>query len=158
MTLVILLNILLVQFHLLDNVAATIEEEAFYLHVVDTLQEELVLVPVEGFVVGILHHLVVAIQQTVNALGIENGCIESLEHVVLNADGCLLASVEEFLLPVQVGNLGIDGDNGIGKLELTGQRIDETVLANGNIATCTCLEPTVAVTAKQDGATGGVVK
>ena len=153
MTLAILLNILLIQFHLLDNVAATIEEEALYLHVIDTLQEELVLVPVEGFVVGILHNLVIAIQQAVNALGIEDGCIESFEHVVLNANGGLLTSVEEFLLPVQVGNLWIDGDNGIGELELAGQCIDESVLAYGHIATCTCLEPTVAVTAKQYGAT-----
>ena len=61
MTLVILLNILLVQLHLLDDIAATIEEEVLYLHVVDTLQEELVLVPMERLVVGILHHLVVAI-------------------------------------------------------------------------------------------------
>ena len=153
MTLVILLNILLIQFHLLDNVAATIEEEALNLHVVDTLQEELVLVPVEGFVVGILHNLVIAIQQAVNALGIEDGGIEGFEHVVLNANGGLLASVEEFLLSVQIRYLGIDGDNGIGELELAGQRIDESVLAYGHIAACTCLEPTVAVTTEQDGAT-----
>ena len=151
MTLAILLNILLVQFHLLDDIAATIEEEALYLHVVDTLQEELVLVPVEGFVVGVLHNLVIAIQQAVNALGIEDGCIEGFEHVVLYAYGSLLATVEKFLLSVQVGNLGIDGDNGIGELELAGQRIDETVLANSHITTCTSLEPTVAITAEQDG-------
>ena len=153
MTLVILLNILLVQFHLLDDVAATIEEEVLYLHVVDALKEELILVPMEGFVVGILHYLVVAIQQAVYALGIEDGCIEGLKHVVLNADGGLLAPVEKFLLPVQVRYLGIDGDNGICKLELAGQRIDESVLAYGHVATCTCLEPTVAVTTEQDGAT-----
>ena len=107
----------------------------------------------EGFVISIPDNLVVAIQQTINTLGIEDRSIEGFKHIVLYTDGSLLAPMEEFLLSVKVGYLGIDGDNGIGELELAGQCIDESVLANGHVATCTCLEPTVAVTAKQYGAT-----
>ena len=66
--------------------------------------------------------------------------------------------MEEFLLSVQIGYLGIDGDDGIGELELVGEGIDEAVVADGDIAACACLEPTVAVSAKQNGATRGVVE
>lgn len=48
-----------VQFHLPDDVATAVEEEVLNLHVVDTLQEELVFVPVEGLVVGVPDYLIV---------------------------------------------------------------------------------------------------
>jgi hypothetical protein len=143
----------LVQFHLLDAAAAMIEQEIFNLHIIYTLEKELVLVPMEGFVICIPDNLVVAIQQTINTLGIEDRSIEGFKHIVLYTDGSLLAPVEEFLLSVKVGYLGIDGDNGIGELELTGQCIDEAVVTYSDIAACTCFKPSVAISAKQNGAT-----
>ena len=112
----------------------------------------------ERFVVCVLNHLIVTEQQAVNTLGIQNRSIEGFERIVLYADCSLPASMEKFFLSIKIGNFGIDGDDSIGKLELAGQRIDKMILTYGDITASTSLEPSVAITAKQDSTTGSMIE
>ena len=110
-------------------------------------------VPVEWGEIVVGYQRIALVQQSVYRLGIEQRRVEGDKLVVYDADGILLAAVEEFLLLVQFGNFGIDGNDGVGELELAGERVDETVVADGNIAAGSGLEPSVAVAAEQNGAT-----
>ena len=62
------------------------------------------------------------------------------------------------LLVLQVGDFGIDGDNGIGELEQVGEGVDKSVLANDDFPAGSGFIPAVAVTAEEDGSAGGVVE
>ncbi len=63
----------------------------------------------EGRIVRILADTVALEEQSVYRLGIEQGVVKGFKHVVDNAYGILLSSVEIGILGIQVGNLGIDG-------------------------------------------------
>ena len=110
-------------------------------------------VPVERGEIVVGYQRIALVQQSVYRLGIQQGRVEGDKLVVYDADGILLATVEEFLLLVQFGYFGIDGNDGVGELELAGERVDEAVVADGYIAAGSGLEPSVAVAAEQNGAT-----
>ena len=97
-------------------------------------------------------------QQSVYRLGIEQGVVKGFKHVVDDAYGILFTSVEVGFLRIQVGDLGIDGDDGIGKLKHIGERIDEPIATDKHIAASSRLVPPIAVTAEEDGRAGGVVE
>ena len=90
---------------------------------------------------------VVTEYQTVYRLGIQDGGIECIEFILFDDDTAFLATVEKKFLPLQVRYLGIDGNDGIGELELVGKSVDETVLADENVAASTGFVPAVTVAA-----------
>ena len=104
-------------------------------------------VPVERGEIVVGYQRIALVQQSVYRLGIEQRRVEGDKLVVYDADGILLATVEEFLLLVQFGYFGIDGNDGVGELELASERVDEAVVADGYIAAGSGLEPSVAVAA-----------
>ena len=100
--------LILIQLNFLDYSTTTIEEYTIDVYVVDTLKQEVAIIPMEGLEVLVLHNLVLAENKTIYALGIKNGGIEGLEYILLNANSVLLATMEERLLSIQVGYLWID--------------------------------------------------
>ena len=105
------------------------------------------MVPVERLVFIVFLDDIAAEYQAIYRLGIEDRSVEGIELILFDKDAALFASVEIALLSVQVGYFRINGDNGVGKLELIGQCIDEAVFADDDVAAGTCLIPAVAVTA-----------
>ena len=92
-------------------------------------------------------------EQAINRLGIEQGIVEGLKYIILNADSMFFSTMKEGFLCIQVGYFRINGDDGTGKLKHIGKRIHETILADNDIAAGTRLIPPVAVTTKQYGCT-----
>ena len=84
--------------------------------------------------------------------------VEGVELIIDDADGILLAAMKVGFLLCQRGNLGIDGDNGVGKLEHAGEGVHKAVAANEDVAAGAGLIPAVAVATKKDGGAGGVVE
>jgi hypothetical protein len=145
--------LVLIQLHFLDYSTTTIEEYTIDVYVVDTLKQEVAIIPMEGLKVLVLHNFVLAENKTIYALGIKNGSIEGLEYILLYANSVLLTTMEERLLSIQIGYLGIDTDDGIGKLEHTGEGVHKAVATDGHVTTCPCLIPTIAVATEEDGCT-----
>ena len=125
-----------------------------YVVVDDSLEKEGVLVPMVGSVVGVVGDGIAFELDSVYGLGVEYGFVEGLYAVVSYGD----AAVEVFLLLVEIGYLGIDGDDGVGELEAVGEGVDYFVFLDEDIAACSGLVPTVAVSAEEYGAATGVVK
>ena len=92
-------------------------------------------------------------EQTIDRLGIEQGIVEGLEHIILNADSMFFSTMKEGFLGIQIWYFRLNGDDGTGKLKHIGKRIHETILADNDIAAGTRLIPPVAVTTKQYGCT-----
>ena len=120
----------------------------FYIDMDHAVEEEMVLVPMIGWVVLILNDAVVAESQSVQRFGIDQRLVEGFEDIVLDDHALALPAVEILLLVFQVGDFREDGNHAIGKLEHIGQRVDETVLSDHDIATGSGLKPAVAVAAK----------
>ena len=103
----------------------------------------------ERFVFRIQLNGVIAEDQPIDRLGIKNRSVEGFKLIVFNHNATLGSAVEILLLSLQVGNLRIDGDNRIGKLEQISQRVYKTVLTDNDMTAGTGLKPTVAIAAKQ---------
>ncbi len=129
-----------------------------YFHPVCLLQQEAAPVPVERLVFVVLFEDVVPECQSVHRFGIEDGGVEGVEFILFDKDAAFLASVEVLPLSLQIGYFGIDGDDGVGELELAGQRIDEAVLADDDVAAGSCLVPSVAIAAQEDGCSRSMVE
>lgn len=104
----------------------------------------------ERFVFRIQLNGVIAEDQPIDRLGIKNRSVEGFKLIVFNHNATLGSAVEILLLSLQVGNLRIDGDNRIGKLEQISQRVYKTVLTDNDMTAGTGLKPTVAIAAKQN--------
>ncbi|EJX09301.1 hypothetical protein EVA_02588 [gut metagenome] len=66
--------------------------------------------------------------------------------------------MEVLLLVLQIGNFGIDGNHGIGKLEQVRQRILEYILADNDVTASTGFKPTITVATQQDCRTRRMVE
>ena len=87
----------------------------------------------ERFVFRIQLNGVIAEDQPIDRLGIKNRSVEGFKLIVFNHNATLGSAVEILLLSLQVGNLRIDGDNRIGKLEQISQRVYKTVLTDNDM-------------------------
>lgn len=112
----------------------------------------------ERFVFRIQLNGVIAEDQPIDRLGIKNRSVEGFKLIVFNHNATLGSAVEILLLSLQVGNLRIDGDNRIGKLEQISQRVYKTVLTDNDMTAGTGLKPTVAIAAKQNSSPRSMVK
>lgn len=101
---------------------------------------------------------IAAEKKAVDRLGVKYGTVESVEDVVRDADSIFPAAMERGELAGEFGNFGIYGDNGAGELILAGQRVDEAIAADEDVAAGAGFVPAVAVAAEKYGAAGGVVE
>lgn len=107
-----------------------------------------------GGIVGVGLEGVAEEAEAGGGLGVEEGCAEGHEAVVGDGD----AAVERVALVLDVGDYGVDGDDGLSELVGGGQGVDEGVAADGDVAARAGLVPSVAVAAEEDGGSGGVVE
>ena len=119
-------------------------------HIGSALEQYATFVPVEGRKIGVMIYSVALEQQAIDRLGIKQGVVEGVELIVDDTNGIPAPSMEVGFLLVQRRYLGIDGDDGIGKLEHVRERIDKAITANEYIATSTRLIPAIAVATQEN--------
>ena len=132
----------------------SVELVILYLRINHTLEEETVVVPVEGRIILVLPDHVITEDESVDRLSIQDRGVKCIERVVLNHD----TAMEILLLVFQVGYLRIDGYYGIGELEHIRQRVDKPVIPDQYVMASSRLEPSVAIAAQQDSRTGSMVE
>lgn len=117
----------------------------------DAFQEESVFVGVESGEGTVRSDGVVPKPKTVHRFCVQNGLVKCVKLVVFYHYAFSIASVEESLLASKVGDFGVYGYDGTGELILAGECIDKPIASDGYIAACTCLIPSIAVAAQQNG-------
>lgn len=117
----------------------------------DAFQEKSVFVGVEGGEGAVRSDGVVPKPKAVHRFCVQNGLVKSVKLVVFYHYAFSIASVEESLLASKVGDFGVYGYDGTGELILAGECIDKPIASDGYIAACTCLIPSIAVAAQQNG-------
>lgn len=120
-------------------------------HIGSALEQYATFVPVEGREIGVVIYGVALEQQAIDRLGIKQGVVEGVELIVDDTNGIPAPSMEVGFLLVQRRYLGIDRNDGIGKLEHVRERIDKAIAANEYIATSTRLIPAIAVATQENG-------
>ena len=84
-----------------------------------------------GFVVA---HLVFAEHHAVGRLEVEERRAVGVELVALNAYAALGAAMEGRALTFEVGYFGVNGDDGVRKLVVAREGVDEAVAAHHEVA------------------------
>ncbi len=92
--------------------------------------------------------------KAVDRLGIQQRSVKRVKLIVGNH----YAGMKIPFLVAEIGNLGINRYHSVGKLKHVGERIHKPVLPYGHIAARPGLEPSVAVSAKQNAGARRMVK
>ena len=68
------------------------------------------------------------------------------------------ATMKIFMLGFEIRDFWVDRNDCIGKLEVVGECVYNLVVLDKHISACSCLKPSIAVSAEEYGTTAGVVE
>ena len=114
-------------------------------------EEEALLIGMELRVARRRLDLIASPQDTISADGMQERCIEGAEDVVLDADARRSLAVERMSLGGELGDDGMDADDGTGELIEARQYVFEEVVADGDLARLPRFVPHVIVRAEENG-------
>ena len=119
--------------------------------VATAFEEEALLIGMELRVARRRLDLIASPQDTISADGMQERCIEGAEDVVLDADARRSLAVERMSLGGELGDDGMDADDGTGELIEARQYVFEEVVADGDLARLPRFVPHVIVRAEENG-------
>ena len=114
-------------------------------------EEEALLIGMELRVARRRIDLIASPQDTIGADGVQERCVEGAEDVVLDADARRSLAVEGMLLGTQLGDDGMDADDGTGELIEARQYVLEEVATNCDLSCLPRLVPHIVIRAEEDG-------
>ena len=119
--------------------------------VATAFEEEALLIGMELRVARRRLDLIASPQDTISADGMQERCVEGAEDVVLDADARRSLAVEGMSLGAQLGDDGMDADDGTGELIEARQYVLEEVVSNRDLPCLPRLVPHIVIRAEEDG-------